>query len=103
MARGPPALPHCAACARLGLGVCAARPWRVSVALRARVLVWCAQCFGAARRAFGATRSALPRATCSSTLDVPVYPLATRIPLPVYSMCIGHIVYINEMKTQLRN
>jgi hypothetical protein len=30
-------------------------------------------------------------------------PLATRLPLPVYSMRIGHVVYINEMETQLRN
>jgi hypothetical protein len=30
-------------------------------------------------------------------------PLATRLPRPVYSMRIGHVVYINEMETQLRN
>jgi hypothetical protein len=84
-------------------GVCVARPWRVSAVLRVRVLAWCAQCFGTAHRALGATRSALSRATCSSTPRRARLPLATRLPLPVYSMHSDHVIYINEMETQLRN
>jgi hypothetical protein len=57
--RGP------AACSRRAARrVRAARLWRVSVALRERVLAWCTWCFGTARRALCAH---LP-------LDVPVYP-----------------------------
>jgi hypothetical protein len=89
--------------ARLGSGVCATRSRRVSAALRVRVLAWCAQCFGVARRAFGATRSALSRATCSSTPRRARLTLATRLPLSVYSMRSDHVIYINEMETQLRN
>jgi hypothetical protein len=99
----PPTLPRCTAYALLGPGVCVARPRRVSVALRAHVLTWCARCIGAARRAFGLTLSALSWATCSSTPRRAHLPLATRLPLPMYSMCFGHLVYINEMETQLRN
>jgi hypothetical protein len=85
-----------AARARLGPGVCAARSRRVSAALRER-------CFGAARHILGATRSVLTRVTCSSTPRLACLPLATRLPLPVYFMRIGHVVHINEMETQLRN
>jgi hypothetical protein len=66
--------------ARLGPGVCAARSRRVSAALRARVLAWCAQCFGAACRALGATRSVLSRVTCPSTPRRARLPLATHLP-----------------------
>jgi hypothetical protein len=67
-----------APCPRLGPGMRAIRSRRVSVALRARVLTWCAQCFGAARRALGATRSVLSRVTCSST------PRRARLPPRVF-------------------
>jgi hypothetical protein len=103
--RRPSARPRCllaargAARAQLGPGVRAARLRRVSVALRARMLVWCARCFGAARRALGATRSALSRAARSSTPRRARLPLATRLPLTVYFMRINHIVYINEIET----
>jgi hypothetical protein len=40
----------------------------------ARVLEWCAQCFGAAHRALGATRSVLSRVTCPSTPSHPSNP-----------------------------
>jgi hypothetical protein len=40
--------------AQLGPGVRVARSRRVSAALRALVLAWCARCFGTARRALGA-------------------------------------------------
>jgi hypothetical protein len=56
-----------APCPRLGPGVRAIRSRRVSVALRTRVLAWCAQCFGATRRALDATCSVMSRVTCSST------------------------------------
>jgi hypothetical protein len=68
----------------------------------ARVLMWCAQCFGAARRALGATRSVLSRVTCSSTPRRARPPLATHLP-PVYFMRIDHAICINEMETQLGN
>jgi hypothetical protein len=68
-----------APCLWLGPGVCAIRSWRVSVALRVRVLTWCAQCFGAARRALGATRSVLSRVTCSSTPRRDRLPPATHV------------------------
>jgi hypothetical protein len=66
----------------------AARPRRVSVALRARARV-VRTVLGAAHRAFDTTRSVLSRVTCSST--------------PVSFMRIDHVIYINEMETQLRN
>jgi hypothetical protein len=99
----PPAPPCYAACARLGPSVCAARSRRVSSTLRARMLAWCAQCFGAARRALGATRSVPSRVTCSSTPRHARLPLATRLPLPMYSMHSDHAIYTNGMETQLRN
>jgi hypothetical protein len=40
--------------AQLGPDVCAARSRHVSAALRARLLTWCALCFGTARLALGA-------------------------------------------------
>jgi hypothetical protein len=99
----PPAWPRCLLAtrsttrARLGPGVRAIRLWHVSAALRACMLVWSAQCLGAARCALGATRSASPRSRRARL------PLATRLPLTVYFMRINHIVYINEIETQFRN
>jgi hypothetical protein len=80
------------ACARLGPGV--ARSRRVSAALRALVLAWCAWRLGAVRRAPGATRSAPPRLwhTCLPPrrarlpLDEPVYPLDHPVYPPAYSV-----------------
>jgi hypothetical protein len=71
---GSAPLPACGAqrsvaCARLGPG--AARSRRVSAALRALVLAWCARRLGAVRRAPGATHSARPRVTCPSTPPPP--------------------------------
>jgi hypothetical protein len=91
-----------APCPRLGPGVCATRSWCVSAALRVRAFAWCAQCFGVARRVLGATRSVLLRVTCPSTPRRVRLPLATCLP-PVYFMHVDHIIYINEMETQLRN
>jgi hypothetical protein len=82
------------ACARLIHGA-SERPYE-------RVLVWCARCFGTARRALGTTRSVLSRVTRSSTTRRARLPLATHLP-PVYSMRNDHVIYINEMETQLRN
>jgi hypothetical protein len=90
--------------------VCATRPRRVRGSSAARQRGLARACSRGARSAL--VRLAVPlarriapyrgRRVCLP-LDVPVYPLATRLPLPVYSMRIGHIVYINEMETQLRN
>jgi hypothetical protein len=71
--------------------VCATRSRRVSAALRARVLAWCARCVGAARLALGAMRSALPRSRRARL------PLATRLP-PVYFMRVDDVIYVNEME-----
>jgi hypothetical protein len=70
----------------------------------AHVLAWCAQCFGAARRALDTTRSVLSRVTCSSTPRRACLPLATRLPPPPeYFMRVDHVICINEMETQIRN
>jgi hypothetical protein len=96
-ARSALARPHCLLAARsvarawLGPGVRAARSRRVSVALRARVLAWCARCFGMAHRALGMTHSFLSRVTCSSTPRLARLPLATCLP-PMYFMHIDHVV-----------
>jgi hypothetical protein len=68
-----------AARARLGPGVCAARPRRVSAALRARARVV---------RTVLWHGSSCPR-RARLPLDVPVYP-------PVYSMRSDRIIYINK-------
>jgi hypothetical protein len=67
--------------AQLGPDVCAARSRHVSAALRARLLTWCALCFGTARLALGAL----------------VYPP----PPPVHSMRSDRVIYINKWKLNL--
>jgi hypothetical protein len=97
-ARSAPARPRyllaarSAARAQLGPGVRAARSRRVSAALRARVLAWCAWWFGTARRALGATRSILSRVACSSTPRRARLPLATCLPPCI--LCIMITLFI---------
>jgi hypothetical protein len=70
-----------APCPRLGPGVCATRSRRVSAALCARRLAWCARRLGAVRRAHDVTRSALSRSRRAHV------PLATCLPPP-------HVFYV---------
>jgi hypothetical protein len=67
-----------APCPRLGPGVCATRSRRVSAALHARRLAWCARRLGAVRRAHDVTRSALSRSRRAHV------PLATCLPPHVF-------------------
>jgi hypothetical protein len=101
----PGAAPRCcpaARCVRDSAPACARLVRGVSARPCVRVLAWCAQCFGVARHALGATRSVLSRVTCPSTPRHARLPLATRLP-PMYVMRIDHVIYINEMENQLRN
>jgi hypothetical protein len=75
-----------AARARLGPGVCVARPRRVSAALRARAHM---------ERAVLWHGSPCPLCV-RLPLGVPVYP-----PSPVYFMCANHVVHINKWKLDL--
>jgi hypothetical protein len=92
-----------APCPRLGPGVCATRSRHVSVALRAPMLAWCTQCFGAGRRVLGAPCSVLSRVTCPSTPRRACLPLATRLPPPPSCILCVLITLFILMKWKLNS